>query len=335
MSFHRSTSLAAATFLLAGSSALAEPSVVVSIKPLHSLVSSVMEGVATPGVIVDGATSPHTHSLRPSKARDLEKADLIVWVGPQLEAFLERPVANIGAGATVIEFGDVHDLIKLPVREGATFDAHDHDDHEEHAEHDDKHEEHADHEEHGEKHTDHHHGHGEGSFDAHFWLDPQNARVVVAEVTEALIKADPENAAKYSENAAKVTARLDKLQTDIEEMIAPVKDRSFIVFHDAYQYFENRFDVQAAGSVTVSPEVAPGAERIAAIRDKVAELQVSCVFSEPQFSPGLVMIVTEQTDAKAAVLDPLGADIEQGPDLYFTLMENIAKSMRDCLSESS
>ena len=159
--------------------------------------------------------------------------------------------------------------------------------------------------------------------------------MVVAEVTEALTKADPDNASKYTDNAAKVTARIDALQADIDKLIEPVKDKSFIVFHDAYQYFENRFGVQAAGSVTVSPEVAPGAERIAAIRDKVQELEVRCVFSEPQFSPGLVTVVTEQTDANAAVLDPLGADIEKGPELYFTLMKTIASNMRDCLSENS
>ena len=329
---YRSTLLATAAILFAGSTAFAEPNVVVSIKPLHSLVAGVMDRVATPGVIVEEAASPHTHSLRPSKARDLERADLIVWAGPQLEAFLAKPITNIGAGASIVELGEVVDLIRLPVREGATFDTHAHDDdshHEEHAEHEE-------HEEHEEVHADHHDdAHGEGSFDTHFWLDPANARVVVAEVAQALTKADPDNASKYVENAARVTARIDALQAEVEELIEPVKDSSFIVFHDAYQYFENRFGMQAAGSVTVSPEVTPGAERIATIRDKVEELDVACVFSEPQFSAGLVTVVTEQTNANAAILDPLGADIDQGPELYFTLMRNLAGSMRDCLSESS
>ncbi len=414
---HRSALLATTAFFFAGSSALADPNVVVSIKPLHSLVAGVMEGVATPSVIVDGAASPHTYSLRPSKARDLQQADVIVWVGPGLEAFLERPVANIGAGASVVELEDAHDLVKLSVREGATFDAHDHGDHEGHADHDDhekhddhadhddeKHDDHAKHDDHDdhdhakhddhddddhakhedhddhdhakhedhddhdhvkhedhddddhakhddhddhdhakhadhddEKHDDHagHDDHEHGSFDPHFWLDPQNARVVVAEVAEALAKADPENASKYNENAARVTARLDALEANINTMVEPIKGQSFIVFHDAYQYFENRFGLQAAGSVTVSPEVAPGAERIAAIRDKVADLKVRCVFSEPQFSPSLVTVVTEQTDANASVLDPLGADLEPGPDLYFNLLQNLAKNVSECLTESS
>lgn len=364
---HRSALLATAAFFFTGSNALADPNVVVSIKPLHSLVAGVMEGVATPGIIVDGAASPHTYSLRPSKARDLQQADVIVWVGPGLEAFLERPVANIGAGASVVELEDAHDLVKLSVREGATFDVHDHGDHEGHADRDDheKHDDHADHDDEkhddhddhdhakhddhddhdhakhadhdDEKHDDHagHDQHEHGSFDPHFWLDPQNARVVVAEVAEALAKADPENASKYNENAAHVTARLDALEADIITMVGPVKDQSFVVFHDAYQYFENRFGLQAAGSVTVSPEVAPGAERIAAIRDKVADLKVRCVFSEPQFSPSLVTVVTEQTDANASVLDPLGADLEPGPDLYFNLLRNLAKNVRECLTESS
>ena len=385
--------LASASMLALTGTAFADPQVVTSIKPVHSLVAGVMEGVAEPTVIVEGAASPHSFSLRPSKARDLENADVIVWVGPQLETFLDKPIDTIGNNAMVLELAKAHDITTLPFREGVTFEGHSHgdehhdddehdhaaegehdhdhdhkaeaehdhdDDHDhaaeaehehdhdhahadekdahgdehDHAEHDhddDDHSQHAEHDDHG----DDHHDHAHGEFDLHLWLDPRNAKAFVAEIAEVLSKADPDNSATYEANASRMGERLDQLEADIRQKLEPVGDRGFIVFHDAYQYFENRFGVNAVGSITVSPEVAPGAERVAAIRDKVAELDVTCVFSEPQFSPNLITVVTEQTDAKAAVLDPLGANLDAGPDLYFTLLDNLAQNMRDCLSESS
>jgi zinc transport system substrate-binding protein len=146
---------------------------------------------------------------------------------------------------------------------------------------------------------------------------------------------DPDNAGKYQQNAAALQARLDALTAEIEAEIAPVKGKGFIVFHDAYHYFEKRFGVQAAGSITVSPEVMPGAERIAAIKARVAELGATCVFAEPQFEPRLVEVVIEGTGARAGVLDPEGGSLTEGPELYFDLMRNLATSLRDCLARES
>lgn len=335
----------AASFI--GSAAQADVQVVASIKPVHSLVAGVMDGVGAASLLVDGGGSPHTFSLRPSMARTLEEADIIFWVGPQLEAFLDKPISNLGRQAVAVRLDSVPDLIKLPIREGATFEAHDHgthgdhDDHDDHAKHEDQddHAKHDDHDDHA-KHDDHaetHHdsGHMDAAFDSHLWLDPHNAAIFVRTISDTLSQADPENAAVYASNAALLLTRLDELETEINETLTPVKGNPFIVFHDAYQNFENRFGVPATGSITLSPEIPPGAERIREIRDRVKTLDVTCVFSEPQFRPDLISTVTENTNAKAGVLDPLGASIDNGPDLYFELMREVAGAMRDCLTKGS
>ena len=165
----------------------------------------------------------------------------------------------------------------------------------------------------------------------HMWLDPENAKVFVGEIEAALSAADPDNAETYAENAEALRGRLDELSAEVEAQLADVRGRGFIVFHDAYQYYENRFGVTATGSITVSPEVMPGAARIDEIRTRVRDLGVSCVFSEPQFEPRLVQVVTEGTPARAGVLDPLGADLDDGPELYFDLVRNLTTSLTECL----
>ena len=337
------------------SAAKADIEVVTSIKPVHSLVSGIMAGVGNPSVIIEGAGSPHTYSLKPSQAKQLQDAKLVFWVGDELETFLEGPIENIAQNATAIKLIDAHGLKKIKFREGGMFDDHGHDDHDEHDhekhdEHDhEKHDEH-DHEKHDEhdhdehdhekhakkKHDDHgHEDHGQGEFDPHVWLDPVNAKAIVHEIEEALVKADPENASIYETNAYNMKDKLDSLAAELREELEPVHDKGFIVFHDAYQYFEQRFDMAAIGSITVSPEVIPGAERIRELRKKISELNATCVFSEPQFEPKLVGTLIDGTDTSTAVLDPLGASLTKGPDLYFQLLRNMALSFKKCLSGSS
>jgi len=362
------TLLLASTLLSASSaSAFADVNVVASIKPVHSLVSAVMEGVGKPKLIVDGARTPHNFALKPSQAQMIEDANVIFWIGHELEAFLEKPLETIGANAKSIELIDSHDLIKHSFREGGAFEKHDHDDHDDeakdHSDHDDHddhdkkkaakaadHDDHDDHD-HGDeekaeakKHDDHDHDkeeavksddhddHAHGKFDAHIWLDPINAKAMVHEIEEALVKADPGNAAKYEANAKAMMDKLDALIAEVAEELKPVKGKGYIVFHDAYQYFEKRFDVAASGSITVSPEVLPGAERISEIRARVKKLGASCVFAEPQFEPKLVTTVTEGTQAKSGVIDPLGSSIDNGTGLYFNLIRNMATSIKTCLS---
>ncbi|MCJ9750367.1 zinc ABC transporter substrate-binding protein [Neorhizobium sp. BETTINA12A] len=325
--------LSAAAFFVGAGQGLATPDVVVSIKPIHSLVASIMKGVGEPKLIVDGAASPHTFSLKPSNAAAIESADVIFWIGPGIEAFLEKPLDALAASATVIELEDAPGLQKLPLRESGAFEAHDHgheaEDAHEHGDH-----EHGDDDHAAENHAEHEHD-GHGGFDTHLWLDPMNAKAMAAEIEKTLVGADPANAATYQANGAALMKDLDTLDSELKATIAPVKDKPFIVFHDAYQYFEHRYGVSVAGSITVSPETMPGAERVGQIQKKVKELGATCVFAEPQFEPKLVAVVTEGTPARSGTLDPEAATLKPGPGLYFELMRGLASSMKNCLSQGT
>ena len=336
-------SIILASTLISGFSttANADINVIASVKPIHSLVSGVMEGAGKPDLIVKGSASPHTYSLKPSQAKQLEEADLVFWMGHELESFLEKPLEAIATSAHVVELIDSSNLKKIEMREGGMFDSHAHDEHEGHDEHD-EHEGHDDHDEH-EGHDDHdeheghegHDDHGHGEFDVHVWLDPENAKVLVNEIKLELIELDPKNASIYEANSMKINLKLDQLIDEVSAKLESEKGKGYVVFHDAYQYFEERFGMSAVGSITVSPEVVPGANRIRELKDKIVDLNAYCVFSEPQFEPKLVSTVIEGTQANTGVLDPLGASIKDGPELYFTLIRNMANSLQDCLSKKS
>ncbi len=528
------TALLSAALIMAGAAPAAahEIKVVASIKPVHSLAAAVMKGVGEPTLLMKGAASPHTYAMKPSDARALSDADVVIWVGEGIETFLTKPLETVAGDAKVVKLIETPGVRTLSFREGATFDAHDHDhgahghdehdhghghDHAEkkdehghghaehkhdehkhdHAEHkhdhaEHKHDEHKhDHAEHKHDHAEHkhdahdhghghgehafewagvfdlavgtykwsfakvdgnyadpamkmvilesgdieaseekaehaledshsdaknhndvlvaqdkaytlnfdqskdmtvftveikkagkytfftehmpfefeasehffkdlaradiepiaqepdadhhghghghdgHHGHAHGEVDAHIWLDPMNAKAIVRDIQMALSEADPHHAAAYRDNAQAATAAIDAMTKEVAATVAPVKDRGFIVFHDAYRYFEERFGLEAVGSITVSPEVMPGAARVSEIRERVTSLDAACVFSEPQFEPKLVGVITEGTPAKSGVLDPLGADIPAGPDMYNTLLRNLAASFVDCLTPGS
>lgn len=284
--------------------------VVVSIKPIHSLVSAVMQGAGEPDLIVKGAASEHGYNLKPSDAGALEKAKVIFWVGPEMETYLTKPLETLGTKAEVVRLDQVKGLEILSAREGGNFEPHDHGGHS--------------HGEGGEAH-DHHHD------DLHLWLDPQNAKLMLEPIAEALSKADPEHAKQYQANATAYADKIDALQKEVAAELEPVRTKPYIVFHDAYQYFERRFELSAAGSITVNPEKAPGAARIREIQTKVKSLGATCVFSEPQFESALVKTVLEGTEAKTGVLDPLGADLQDGPELYPQLIRNLATSLKTCL----
>ena len=464
MRFVKSLILSSTLISILSFTAQAEINVVASVKPLHSLVSGVMEGVQKPDLIVKGAASPHTYSLKPSQAKQLEEADLVFWMGHELESFLEQPLEAIATKAKVVELIDSQGLKRLDMREGGAFDDHGHDDHGQGEHSEEGHDDHA-----GEGHAfewagifklsaedytwtfakvdgdyadpmmkmvflrtssggeegieeqeevaerlikqqssvrrnhdgrlipdeenayqlvfdanrnvtkmrinikkegyyafftehmpfefeadehflknvsgkdieptaqepeaGHHDHHGHSGFDVHVWLDPENAKVLVQEIKEALVELDPNNAGKYEANAKNLMLKLDRLISEISVKLASSKGKGFVVFHDAYQYFEERFGMTAVGSITVSPEVVPGASRIRELKDKIVELNAHCVFSEPQFQPKIVFTVAEGTQANTGVLDPLGASIADGPELYFTLIRDMANSLQECLSK--
>lgn len=325
-------------FLAANAQAQEGPKVVASIKPLHSLVAGVMQGVGEPGLIVEGAGSPHSYSLKPSDAAELEEADLVFWAGPDLEAFLESSIEALGRNAKIVALSQADGLTLLPFREGGDFEAHAHEGeehgdkeeagHEEEHDHEAEHAGHDDYDGHGRDEDAHaHHG-----MDLHFWLDPLNARAMVHEIKEALSDIDAENASLYAQNAEKLEQELGKLDAELKGILAPVADKPYVVFHDGYQYFEKHYGLNAVGSISVSPEASAGARRVAEMQEKVSQLGAACIFSEPQFDPRLVSVIAEGSNARSGVLDPLGADLEDGPDQYFDLLRNLAKSLAGCLS---
>ena len=329
------------SFLTLFTSANAEIKVVVSIKPIHSLASYLMEGVGTPNLIVDGYASPHGFAMKPSHAKMLQEADLIFWVGEGLENFLEKPLKSIAKKAEKIELLEIKGLQKLKFREKNIFDEHDdhghkEDKHDDHGHDDDGHKE-DDHDDHdhdkdGHKEDDHddhgHEGHAHGEYDPHIWLDPINAKVILNEMVEHLIENDEKNASIYKSNLDKALKDIDKLISDVKSELN--KEISFIVFHDAYQYFEERFNVSVLGAFTVNTDIMPGAEQLSEIREIIEHDKVSCIFSEPQFNPDIINTVAKDMKIKTGVLDPLGATLNPGKDLYFDLIRNISSSFKGC-----
>jgi len=295
------------------SNAQAEIKVVASIKPIHSLVSYVMDGVGTPNILVDGSSSPHSFQLKPSHAKMLQDADIVFWIGEDLETFLETPLSSIATNAAKITLMELDDIELLKFREKHIFDKHD--DHEEHAEKQAEHE-------------DHHDEHNHGEFDIHFWLDPEIAKVMVKSITRELSDIDVANKSIYKANALKAIGELDELIEATKLKIN--KDASYVVFHDAYQYFEQRFGIEVLGALSVNPEILPGAKQLAEIREVIEHENVKCIFSEPQFNPSIAKTIAADMDVKAAVLDPLGAELELGKDLYFDLIGDMASSFESC-----
>ncbi len=309
--------------LPAGLAAARPPAAVASIKPIHSLAAAVMAGVATPGLLIGGAASPHSYSLRPSDAAKLDAAELVFWIGPALETFLAKPLASLAGDAAVLEIEEIPGLVLLPPRAGGVWAPHPHED-EEHVD-----EERVDAEAAGQD----RHGHAAGTVDPHLWLDPGNAKAIAAAMAETLATADPDNAAAYRANAADLARRIDTLDAELAAELAPVRARPFIVFHDAYQYFEAHYGLAAAGSITVSPDQPPGARRLAEIRAAIVARGAACVFREPQVEPALVELVIDGSGARQGELDPEGAALAEGPELYFELMRGLARNLAACLGK--
>jgi len=324
------------SFLTLFTSANAEIKVVTSIKPIHSLASYLMEGAGSPDLIVDGYASPHGFALKPSHAKMLQEADIIFYVGEGLENFLEKPLKSIAKKAEKIELMEIKGLKKLKFRERNIFDDHDdhghgedghkEDDHDDHGHDEDGHKE-DDHDDHGHD-EDGHEGHAHGEYDPHIWLDPVNAKVILNEMVEHLIENDEKNASIYKSNLNKALKDIDKLLENVKSELN--KDFKSIVFHDAYQYFEERFNVTVLGAFTVNTDVMPGAEQLSEIREIIEHDKVSCIFSEPQFNPDIINAVAKDMNISTGVLDPLGATLEPGKDLYFDLIKNMSKSFKGC-----
>jgi len=288
------------------------PQVTTDIPVTHSLVTRVMAGIGTPDLIVNRGASPHDYSLRPSNAASLEAADLVFWISSELTPWLEGALKTLAADAKVIELMDTKASTVLPFRDGATFETHSH----RHKHDEDGHDEDE---------------HATVNIDPHGWLDPDNGKTWLDVIATELSKIDPENTDIYFDNVSQGKTDIDAVISEIDATLAPFRGTNFIVYHDAYQYFERRFDVLAAGSISMGDVSDPSPARIAEIHQTVEELDMTCVFSEPQFNPELVATVVDGTKARARVIDPLGTRLTLGADFYLNLLRNIAQTMASCL----
>jgi zinc transport system substrate-binding protein len=273
---------------------MAAPKVVSSIQPVNMLVGAVMKGIAVPQTLLPPGASPHSYALRPSEARRLAEADVIFWIGPEMERFLERPLDTLARASRKVALLETPGLRRLGVRDAAAFDEHDDDDHEEHEE--DEHEE--------DEHDDHAHKHG--GIDPHIWLDPTNAQAMVRYIVEVLVDTDPINAGTYRRNAVEAQAIIDAARDDAAARLIPYRSLRFITYHDAFQYFEIAFGLESAGVLAINPDVPPSVAGISALRDHVTEKNVSCAFFEPQFDGRAIHALTRDLGLGFSVLDPMG-----------------------------
>jgi zinc transport system substrate-binding protein len=288
--------------------------VVVTIKPLHALVARVMGDTGSPQLVVHGGLSAHTYALKPSDAARLNAADVFFRMSDAMEPFSARVAKSLPKRVQVVTLQETPQLTLLERRSGASF------------------EDNGQSRDSGHRHR---HNHDHGSIDGHAWLDPVNAKLMADRIAEALAAKAPAQAAAFRANAARLKSDLDALSAELALDLAPIAGKPYIVFHDALQYFERRFCLRPAGSIAVSPEVPPSAGRLTALRARIGEGGVDCVFAEPQFDTRLVNAVVEGTPARVGTIDPEGSRIEPGPDHYFILLGNLAKDLKACLAPIS
>ena len=278
--------------------------IVTSIKPLHSLVSAVTEGSNSVSLVIDGSMTPHNFALKPSHAKLLNNAKVLFYIDDEFESGLKKTVKGLPKSVKVIRVSKMKKLRLLSTRADDNWEEDGHD----------------------------HHDHGHSSNDLHFWLDPNNAIEIVKSITQELSAIYPENINIYKKNAKNIIKEIKTTDLLIKSMLEPVRNKPYIVFHDAYQYFEKAYSLKSVGSILVDPELPASAKRIIKIRSKIKSLNAHCVFKEPQFRAKIVKTVIDGTTTKIGILDPLGADIKSGPGMYTNLLKNIAENLNACLN---
>lgn len=315
--------LLAAPFIISTANAkvekgeIAPPAVLVSIKPLHALVSAVMNGIGEPTLLVKGAASPHLYALKPSDARHIAQANLIFRIGPTLEVFLEKPLRALGTQARIVNVITARHVSKLAYR----------DHHEPTTAKPDQHTHKVE--------TDQHtHDDGKAGADPHIWLDPNNAIAISQLITRELVAADAENAPIYRSNASRMIAKIRSLDLELKAKLAAIIGMPYVVYHDGYQYFETHFGLARPSVISQTAHQSPGARHVRAMRQLITSTNARCVFTEPQFPPRLAIALSTGTEARLVELDPIGASLAPGPNAYLTMMRNMAKAFTKCLSLS-
>ena len=310
--------------------------VISTIQPINSLVSAVIGNTGKSITIIPSEQSPHDFKLKPSDVKVLQNGNIIFYVSNHLESSITKVFKNLPKNIKLINLMEESGINHLAIRDNDAWERHDHhghdkhgkkhDDHNDHDKHGKKHDDHDDHDKHGKKHDDH-----EKEDDVHVWLSPDNAIKIVQKVNKVLSLYFPENSKIYNDNTTKFIDKIRNLKIELIKELSPIKNKPYIVFHDAYQYFEKTFELNAVGSIALEGDIASSPKQISFIKDKIIKSKASCVFQEPQFDSKLVKIVLEGTNAKTGTLDPHGVNITGNKDFYLQLLKNMAKSLKECL----
>ena len=319
--------------------------VISTIQPINSLVSAIIGNTGKSITIIPSEQSPHDFKLKPSDVKVLQNGNIIFYVSNHLESSITKVLKNLPKNIKLINLMEESGVNHLAIRDNDAWERHDHhghDDHDVHDKHGKKHDDHDDHDKHGKKHDDHDdhdkhekkhddHDDHEKEDDVHVWLSPDNAIKIVQKVNKVLSLYFPENSKIYNDNTTKFIDKIRNLKMELVKELSPIKNKPFIVFHDAYQYFEKTFELNAVGSVALEGDIASSPKQISIIKDKIVKSKASCVFQEPQFDSKLVKIVVEGTDAKIGTIDPLGVNVSENKDFYLQLLTNMTKSLKECL----
>ena len=307
--------------LFASSSVIASETkgVITTIQPINSLVSAVIGNTGKSISLIPAEISPHEYKLKPSDAKKLQEGNIIFYVSNHLESSVTKVFENLPKNIKIINLMEESEINHLEIRDNEAWERHDHHGHDDHDDHD----------KHGKKHDDH--DDHEIEDDVHIWLSPDNAIKIITKVKKELSLYFPENANVYNQNATKFIAKINNLKKELTQELSPIKDKPYVVFHDAYQYFEKTFGLNAVGSVALEGDIASSPKQISFIKDKIVKLKASCVFQEPQFDSKLVKIVVEGTNAQIGTLDPLGVNVSGKEDFYLQLLRNMSKSLKECL----
>lgn len=309
---HKKTLLFAAlsTALWGFAVAPSQAAVVASIKPLGFIASAIADGVTTTEILLPDGASEHDYSLRPSDVKRLQGADLVIWVGPEMEAFMQKSVSQLSQQKQV-ELGALSAVKPLLMKgdDDDDYEGHRHDLSAEKSE------------------GDHHHG----EYNMHIWLGPEIARLSAVAIHDKLVELMPEKRAQLDANLQHFESELSSTDKQVSTVLAPLKGKGYFVFHDAYGYFEKHYGLTPLGHFTVNPEIQPGAQRLHEIRTQLVEHKAVCVFAEPQFRPAVINAVARGTSVRSGTLDPLGIGITPGKDSYMQFLTGLANQYASCL----
>ena len=290
--------------------------VITTIKPIESLVNAVIGDTGKTVSLIPPEISPHEFRLKPSDVRILQNSNIVFYISSHLETGIVKMFKNLPKNIKTINLMEETGIDHLSIRDNEAWELHDHDDHDKHDAKDEKHDDHDKH---------------DTKDDIHIWLDPDNAIKIVRKINKELSLFFPKNAIIYNDNSSKLINEIESLKIELKKELLPIKDKPYIVFHDAYQYFERAFELNAIGSIALENDVASSPKQISFIKDKILKSQATCVFQEPQFDSKLVKTVVEGTKARIGILDPIGVNIVEKENFYLQLLRNMSKSLKKCL----